>query len=250
MDAVERALAWEGCMNVRDLGGHPTADEGTTMFGQIVRADSIRQLTHGGWDALVDYGVRTIIDLRFHDELEADPPSDVPVEVVHVSLLGALDPEYGTELDRLSDAAGDDAQATKIVYLDFLERFRENFATVIRAVADAPAGAVLVHCMAGKDRTGLVVALLLSLAGVPTEEVADDYAVSERNLAEWSRPWIDSATGPQERERRRRISACPPDAMRGVLEELERRHGGVRGYLLAAGLDEDVLERAAARLRS
>jgi protein tyrosine/serine phosphatase len=250
MDAVERTLAWEGCMNVRDLGGHPTADGGTTGFGRIVRADSVRQLTHAGWEALVEYGVGTIVDLRFHDELEADPPGDIPVDVVHIPLLGEIDPEYGTELDQLAEAAGTDAEATQSVYLDFLERYPKNFATVIRAVADAPEGAVLVHCMGGKDRTGLVVALLLSLAGVPADEVAADYAVSERNLAEWSGRWIDSAPDDAERARRRRISACPPDAMRGVLEELARRHGSVRGYLQAAGSSEDELERAAARLRS
>ncbi len=169
--------------------------------------------------------------------------------MVHIPLLGPVDPTFGTELDALSRAAGEGAPGTRAVYLEFLERFPANFVAVVRAVADAPAGGVLVHCQGGKDRTGLVVALLLSLAGVPSNEIAADYAVSERNLAEAQAEWEAAADSDDERARRRQIGASPPEAMRGVLEELDRRWGGARGYLLAAGATEDELERAVGRLR-
>lgn len=243
------ALRWDGCLNVRDLGGHATTEGGTTRPGSIVRADSVRNLSEAGWAELVGHGIATIVDLRFHEELEADPPAELPVAVVHISLLGAFDPEYGTELDALAGAAGDTASGTAAVYLDFLERFRENFGRVVAAVADAAPGGVLVHCAAGKDRTGLVVALLLSLAGVAAEDVAADYAVTERNLAEATERWIAQAEDEHDRERRRRISACPPESMLGVLRELDRRYGSVHGYLLAAGASEEQLERVRARLR-
>ncbi len=249
MAQLERQLAWDGCANVRDLGGHPTEDGGTTRFGVIVRADLIRRLSDSGWQALVDYGVRTIVDLRFQEELDADPPAELPVEAVHVSLLGTIDDEYGTEIDALAQAAGSVADGTKAVYLEFLERFRSNFAKVIRAIAEAPDGAVLIHCAGGKDRTGLVVALLLSLAGVPRDEIAADYAISERNLAERTAEWLAQASDDEERDRIVRIAACPPEAMRGVLDELDRRYGGVREYLLAGGATNEELDRAAARLR-
>ncbi|MDQ3992731.1 MAG: tyrosine-protein phosphatase, partial [Actinomycetota bacterium] len=142
MAQLERQLAWDGCANVRDLGGHPTGDGGTTRSGSIVRADLIRRLTDSGWQALVEYGVRTIVDLRFQEELDADPPAELPVEAVHVSLLGTIDDEYGTEIDALARAAGSVADGTKVVYVEFLERFRSNFARVIRAIAEAPDGAV------------------------------------------------------------------------------------------------------------
>ena len=242
-------LAWEGCLNVRDLGGHPTAGGGTTRAGSIVRADSIRNLSDGGWKALVDHGIATIVDLRFHEELEADPPAELPVEVVHISLLGELDPEYGSELDALAAAAGDEVAGTREVYLEFLERNRANFGHVFRAIAAAPEGGIVVHCAGGKDRTGLVVALLLSLAGVPEEDVAADYALSERNLAARSAEWIAAAEDEADRERRRRISLCPPESMLGVLRELGRRYGSVAGFLRAAGVGEDELERVRARLR-
>jgi protein-tyrosine phosphatase len=81
--APERELAWEGCLNVRDLGGHRTTNGGVTRYGAVVRADSVRHLTDAGWQAAVDYGVRTVIDLRADEELEADPPGDLPRGPTH-----------------------------------------------------------------------------------------------------------------------------------------------------------------------
>jgi hypothetical protein len=77
-------LAWEGCLNVRDLGGHPTEDGGETHFGAVVRVDNVRQLTAAGWQALLGYSVRRIVDLRWQHERDEDPAGDVPVDVVHV----------------------------------------------------------------------------------------------------------------------------------------------------------------------
>ena len=70
-----RDLVWDGLLNVRDLGGHPTEDGGETKFDSVVRADSVRQLSEDGWRALVDYGMKTVVDLRTNEELEADPPA-------------------------------------------------------------------------------------------------------------------------------------------------------------------------------
>jgi protein-tyrosine phosphatase len=237
---TERPLHWGGCVNVRDLGGHPTREGGRTAFRAVVRADSIRLLSDKGWDALVDYGVRTIVDLRSPIELEADPPRDMPVEVVHVPLL---DPD-----DEEAMAAVDAWPTTESAYLEILERFRPSFVRAIRAIARAPEGAVLVHCMGGKDRTGLVVALLLTLVGVPPEEIAADYGLSARNLAPRSAQWIEQAVDETQREWRRRVVRGEPEAMFQVLVELEARYGSVRGYLLAGGATEEDIERARVRL--
>ena len=245
----DRHLPWDGCVNVRDLGGHPTEDGGETRFAAIVRADSVRQLSKAGWEALVAHGVRTIVDLRFHSELEADPPRELPVELVHIPLLGDPDSEHWPEIEAIAAAAADAEDATRTVYLEFLERFRANFASVVSAVARAPQGGVLVHCQGGKDRTGLVSALLLRLAGVALDEIAADYALSEQNLSRLHANWIAGAPDDDERERRRRMSATPAGAMLAVIAELERRYGSVRDYLRAAGATEPDLERARARLR-
>lgn len=243
-----RHLVWDGCANVRDLGGHPIEQGGTTAFRAVVRADSIRRLSEPGWAQLADYGIGTIVDLRFHDELAADPPFEVPVDVVHVPVLPDPASSHWTEIQAISEAAPDAAAATSAVYLEFLDRFSEGFALAVSAVAGANEGGVVVHCMAGKDRTGLVSALLLRLAGVPVADVAADYALSERNLATFSEPWIAEAADERERERRRRMAATPAAAMTAVLTDLDRR-GGAEGYLLDAGVPEADLERVRTRLR-
>jgi protein tyrosine/serine phosphatase len=244
---TERHLTWDGCANVRDLGGHSTP-YGETQWGRIVRADTIRRLTDAGWEELTAHGVSTIVDLRMDEELDADPPADLPVAVVHVNVLAGTPPDYGEFLDALTDQVDTAAEKTKVVYLDFLDRCGPNFAAAFRAIADAPPGGVVVHCHGGKDRTGLVVALLLSLAGVSRDEIADDYALSEANLAEHQTRWEDEAVDEAERARRRQIGRTPPEAMLGVLDELDARYGGTREFLLALGADGDELDRAVARL--
>jgi protein tyrosine/serine phosphatase len=243
-----RELAWDGCLNVRDLGGHATSDGGETRYGAIVRADSVRQLTDAGWTALVDYGVRTIVDLRMDQERDADPPAELPVEVLHVPFLVA-DPEALAETEAVGAAAADDTSATRDVYLVFLDRFQTNVASAIRVVARAPEGGVAVHCEGGKDRTGLISALLLRLAGVGEEEIGADYAVSAERLRPRHDVWLDEAETDEERERIRRLSACAAESMVGVLEEVERRHGSVDAYLRAGGLADDDVRVARARLR-
>jgi protein-tyrosine phosphatase len=243
-----RDLVWDGLLNVRDLGGHSTVDGGETQFGRIVRADAVRRLTDEGWQALLDYGIRTIVDLRTDEERQADPPAELPVTVVHVPFLEE-DQEVFEEVEAASSRAPDQAVATRDVYLIFLERFRANVAAAIAAIADAPEGGVVVHCMGGKDRTGLTTALLLRMSGVPIEDIATDYALSEERLRPRHDAWLAEAGSDAERERLRRIAATPAESMVGVLDELERRHGSVEGYLRAGGAPEDIGKRIRARLR-
>jgi len=243
----ERTLIWDGCVNVRDLGGHPTEDGRTTRFGAVVRADSVRALSDAGWDALLAYGVSRIVDLRLRSELALDPPRELDVEVVHVPLL-QIDDEEWAEIDAIFDAQPDAAGSTRAVYLEFLERRRPQFAQAFAAVADAPEGTVVVHCQGGKDRTGLVVALLLRVVGVGVEAIVADYALSGPNLSERTSAWVAETDDELERERRRRIGSAPAEAMVAVLEELERRYGSVREYLDAAGVDQATVDKVRTRL--
>lgn len=244
----DRFLTWDGCVNVRDLGGHATADGRTTRFGAVVRADSVRALSDAGWDALLAYGVSRIVDLRVHSELALDPPRELDVEVVHVPVMHEVDDQEWVEINAIGDAQPDAAGATRAVYLEFLERRHPQFAQAFAAVADAPEGTVVVHCHGGKDRTGLVVALLLRLVGVDIEAIAADYALSGHNLRERTAAWVAEAEDEFEQERRRRIGEAPAEAMVGVLEELERRYGSVRAYLAAAGVDPATIDKVPARL--
>jgi protein-tyrosine phosphatase len=241
---TSRALLWDGCLNVRDLGGLPTEDGGRTRFGVVIRADSVRRLRR--YETLKRHGVTRVVDLRLADELALDPEGDLPVEHVHVPVL-EFDPKYFADLDARA-LASEPGEYLEWSYLDFLERFRANFGAAVRAIAEAD-GAVCVHCAGGRDRTGLVTALILRLAGVSRPDAAEDYALSEAALLEDHQRWVDEAPDENERRRREIFLVAPARAMLGVLEELERRYGSVRDYLVAAGVPPEKLDALRARLR-
>ena len=243
-----RDLLWDGCLNVRDLGGLPTEDGGSTRFGSVIRADSIGLLTSDGWQALLATGVRRIVDLRSQVEIDDDPPRGADVEVVHVPVLDHFDEENWEEIRALSEAAPSHAAATELVYLRFLAHCRPSFVTAIEAVATAP-GLVVFHCHGGKDRTGLVAAILLRLASVSVDVIADDYALSEVRLEPRHRRWLADAQDDAERARIERISATPRDAIKAVLDVVDETYGGADRYLLDGGLPPDVLEAARSLLR-
>jgi protein-tyrosine phosphatase len=243
-----RVLTWDGCVNVRDLGGLPTEDGSVTRFGRIVRADNLSGLSAAGREVLRAYGVTRIVDLRWVEEVAEDGPSDEDLEVVHVELLGAKDGTFA-EIDGRQRRPTDPATSRRSAYLDFLDVFPENFASAVTAIADAPDGVVVVHCAGGVDRTGLVAGLLLRLAGVGLDEIGVDYAESEGNWAPHVGQWIDEAPDEEEREHRRRLARCAPETMSGALAEIEHRHGSVRGYLLGGGASAASLDAARARLR-
>lgn len=250
-EASARTLTWDGCVNVRDLGGIPTEDGRVTRSGEVIRSDSIGALTDAGWRALADHGVVRIVDLRWPEEQAEDPPRNVDVEVVRVSVLGAnlgASLDYLRTLDAHVDAVDDIADHYEFSYVDFLERNRQRFGQALTAVADAT-GPVVIHCMGGKDRTGLVAALLLRLAGVALDEIGRDYAMSAPNLAVTLEGWLDSAPSERERRRREKLSQTPARAMAHVIAEIERRYGSAEEYLAAAGVAADRIERLRGRLR-
>jgi protein tyrosine/serine phosphatase len=246
-----RAITWDGCVNVRDLGGLPTEDGGETQPGRVIRADNLGALTGAGWRALEGHGIERIIDLRWPEEAAEDPPRDVAIEVVSISILGdtmeaSLD--YLRELDAHLDGVDDVADHYAWSYVEFLERNRDRFGAALAAIADAD-GPIVIHCMGGKDRTGLVAALLLRLAGVSLEEIGRDYALSGPNLALTLESWLADAPTEVDRRRREKLSQTPADAMQGVLPTIEARYGSIGGYLQAAGVTAPQVDRLRARLR-
>ncbi|HEY7619754.1 MAG TPA: tyrosine-protein phosphatase [Solirubrobacteraceae bacterium] len=170
-----RHLDWDGCFNVRDLGGLRAADGRQTRWGAVVRADAVDRLTADGWAALYAHGVRTVIDLRNDDELAPDiAPRPRDVKTLHVPLDGVEDTEFWDHWKN---------QAPPLYYGPFLRRFPGRAADVVGAVARARPGGVVIHCVGGRDRTGLVTMLLLALAGVAPADIADDHALSTERLA-------------------------------------------------------------------
>ena len=207
-------LVWDGCVNVRDLGGLPRENGGETEFGIAVRADSLGGLTDSGWKTLAAYGVTSGIDLRGDHELDGTRPR-IPITRIPIT------PRTG---------AGWEWPSMRDAYLATLEEFRPQFAAAVAALAKG-APPVLVHCQGGRDRTGLVAALVLRAAGVDVESIAADHALSDESWAPYNVSWFEAATEPEERARRQRVAAPAGRTMVEVLAEVERRYGGVREVL-------------------
>lgn len=240
---MTRLLDWDGCVNVRDLGGIPLERGGETRYGVLVRADNIRTLTEAGWAALADHGVTRIVDLRLQEEIDLDPPLAVDVEVVHVSIFGGENLDFEAVLDDHADGDG----FWTASYIWTLENRRENIAGALGAIADSN-GVVLFHCMGGKDRTGLVAALALRVAGASIDEIASDYRLSDGRLTVRTRGWLESAPDETARSRREKVVLTAPEAMGRALEHLDRALGGIDTYLLEAGLSAGRLARLRDRL--
>jgi protein-tyrosine phosphatase len=170
-----RQLAWEGCNNVRDLGGLRARDGRLTRRGAMVRSDTPARLTAAGWSALYAYGIRTIVTLHTHglveDELDVIPPY-ADLAVVRIAI------EDVTETEFVREWASTDFWATPLYYKDALRRWPERHAAAITAIAQAQPGGVLFHCIRGHDRTGIIALVLLALAGVTSEDILADYAMS------------------------------------------------------------------------
>ena len=248
MGPVERSLAWDGCFNVRDLGGLETASGHRTRHGAVVRADNVRRLTEAGWQAALDHGIRRVIDLRFAGESPGEDDAHAGVEVISISLFGRHDPDAAQAFDDLLLTTDDIGAVFAAGYIRTLERAPQRVAEAVAAVADADEKhGVLIHCFAGKDRTGIVTALLLDAVGVLDEAIAADYAASHANLGGVFDPWVARARDDDERETRLRSALSPAATMEAVLAGLDTA-GGSRAYLADAGLTSEQLDRLERRL--
>ena len=163
-----RAVDWAGLHNARDLGGLPVGSS-LTRFGRFYRAPRLDVLTGPGWLQLAEAGVRTIVDLRNLDEIRELP---IPPGVIrhHRPVEDQSDQEFMTTWSPHLNSP--------VYYSDVLTRWPEKIIAAFRCFVDAPEGGVLFHCGAGRDRTGMMTALLLQLAGVARDAIVDDYLIS------------------------------------------------------------------------
>jgi len=236
-----RALAWDSCLNVRDLGGLATADGRRVRRGALVRSDQLCRLNDGGRAALVAHGVRTVIDLRTPAEVERDPDPIWHEHGVDYHLI----PQQSEQLWREMDPFARTRTERDCFVID---RRSEQIAAMARAVASAVPGGVVIHCLAGKDRTGIAVAMLLSLVGVDEADIAADYSLSVANLAAELAAALAAAPDDEARARLERGYDARAETMLATLAHLRSRHGGAKEYLARAGLSDADAERIRARL--
>lgn len=223
--AEDRRIDLPGLFNLRDLGGYPTPN-GIVPWRTLFRSDALNQLDGAGIAAVAALGLRTIVDLRTHVETEIAPsPLDqFAARHSHVSILGGDMQSLPLALDA--------------IYRYVVDQCGEAIADAIRPLCAAQAFPALVHCSAGKDRTGIVIGMILALVGVPDEVIAADYAVSASYLDPLHSPAIgqlQAGTGLGDKLTSELLTS-PPQLILDVLARARAAHGSVGGYLRAHGL--------------
>ena len=231
---ARRSLSWDGFLNVRDLGGLPLAGGGETQYGRVARSEAPHFLTERGWGELHEHGVRTLVDLRCPSEGAYEARNGV--RRVGVPLFRQDDPEFLARIGGIRD--------TGEFYRAIVDFSHEPITRAVTEVADAPAGGVLVHCHAGRDRTGVVAGIVLAVAGVPADAIAADYVASAAALQPRHEEELAAAQTAEEREWLDRIHYVRAEAILGVLDEV----GDPGAYLRAGGATPEQIERVRTRL--
>jgi protein-tyrosine phosphatase len=240
MHNPQRRLEFPALLNARDLGGYPTVDGRETRWRSLLRSDDLAQLTLTGLQAFASYGIETVVDLRWPDEVIASPtPITRVLKHIRYEQISLLTPTPEEWRARRADST-----AKELWNRAMLEHVRAELKQVLETIATASSGPLLFHCMSGKDRTGLIAALLLALADVVPEAIAYDYAESTVNLRDpYLRRYSDADPAAI-------IDAvhCPEQGVHNMLAYLEN-FGGARAYLEHIGMDSEHIARLRARLR-
>jgi protein-tyrosine phosphatase len=247
-------LELDGAVNVRDLGGLPTDDGRTVRAHRLIRADNLQNLSERDIALLVDQiGVRSVADLRTDVEVTNEGPGpltkNAAVDIVHLSLF----PESGSNTDVAADddapvilpwqnrevpTDGDRRQGASAVYLHYLDQRADSVLAALRLIAESP-GATIVHCAAGKDRTGTVVAIALAEVGVSRAAIVEDYARSAERIEaiferlRRTRTYADDI-GDEDAAKHAPKSAT----MVRLLDALDAEHGGAAAWLRSHGWTE------------
>jgi protein tyrosine/serine phosphatase len=243
METPDRLLSLAGAYNFRDLGRYPTTDGRMTVWGKLFRSDTLQELTGADLDVLRRIGLAGVIDLRTTAEVERSgrgPLAHEPVRYLHASVLQ----DEGGE----SQAApsGDDPSER---YLWYLDAGRHALVAALEMVADPDSYPLVFHCAAGKDRTGVLAALVLDILAVRTEVIVEDYVLTETRIdLIRARLRRDPVYGDQIDQIPASRLSVQATTMECFLSELHARHGGARDWALAAGVAEASLDRMSAFL--
>ena len=250
MNLERTRIAIPGMSNLRDLGGYLGADGLELARGRFLRSEVLAQpgasSVHAIWDAAhADHyealALRTIVDLRSDDEVDAAPSAwrrATGADVVRLPIAGGGEGGGAGDMRRLLSGEFNrfDAADLTRLYIAMLERRAAVFGQAIRLLGDAGRLPVLVHCTAGKDRTGLLVALVLSVLGTPRELVVEDYALTgvlrPNRVTAYTDVLQEAGVDP---DAVRVLFETPASAMQGALAHLDTVHGGAEGLLLSSG---------------
>jgi protein-tyrosine phosphatase len=257
---TDRWIELDGLVNMRDLGGLPTRDGGRTASGRLIRSDNLQDLTDADVARLVDeLGVTDIVDLRTEVEVHLEGPGPLRrVESLthhHHSLIAERREQDLAALAAKAlavpwseDRTRRDARFWADHYLGYLSARPDSVSAALRVVADAK-GAAVVHCAAGKDRTGTVVAMALDVAGVPREEIVADYVLTGERLEQIvGRLMPREAYGPALAKQKLADQLPRAESIRAILAAVDEGWGGAAGWLRAQGWSDADVERLRRRL--
>jgi protein-tyrosine phosphatase len=244
----DRYLPFEGVHNFRDLGGYPTRHGRPTRFRSVFRSATLHNASPADRRRMAALGIVHTIDLRSLHELERDGLyafDDVGIVRQHVPVSADVDMSPEQLLARYRLYAIDVTQA----YASILQRGRNAYRRVFEILA-ADERPVVYHCSGGKDRAGVLSALILSVAGVERELIVADYALTTRYLPEPPEERVAQflTLYGLTREEFTAMHASAPDSMQRTLAMIDAEHGSPEGYLRAIGVDEATLDRVRARL--
>jgi protein tyrosine/serine phosphatase len=237
-----RRIELDGPANFRDLGGYPTV-AGRLRRGRVFRSDSLSRLSADDVRRLVEVlGIVTVVDLRAGHEVETYGHGPLGSHGVVVHHLPIADETRAERVERPPDAPDPATMTLDEIYVLMLDRYADRFVRVMRALADEHAHPIVFHCAAGKDRTGIVAALLLSVLGVDDELIAADYAVTAEHIDDLlERHRAQARAGAAPVEVSDAFHSAEIDVMRRTLRALRQRHGGAERYLATHGLEPDAL---------
>ena len=241
---MKRRIDVEGCNNFRDLGGHPTGGGRSVRWRVLFRADALHHLTPRGVEQLRDdLGIGHVVDLRSSDEIRLDGRGRLEQEPLRVDHLPLFDGDVSEEERR----AADDLDLGDRYFL-MLRFAADPIARIVTTLAAATTPAVF-HCAAGKDRTGVISAVLLGALGVPDEFIVADYAATREGLDAIVERLMQSEGY------RDMFAALPPDTLHAepetmitLLDRVREEWGGVRGYLRSIGVADASVKALSRRL--
>jgi protein tyrosine/serine phosphatase len=240
--AIDRHVPFDAVFNFRDLGGYATESGSTVRWRTVFRADGIHRLTI---DDLAPLGVRTVLDLRTPSELEER--GRFTHDSVGYHHLPILETTWGP------DALTHETDAVEFLadrYIEMLVSGRDAIARALHILAVPDALPLVFHCAAGKDRTGVVAALLLSVLGVADDEIADDYSLSRLGMVrfqEWLKVEYPNYATAMEGQPKQFLES-PAAAMHLFLERLRAEYGSVDAYVAGLGVDDTTLDAVRANL--
>jgi protein-tyrosine phosphatase len=231
-----RALEFSVTFNFRDVGGYPGLDGRAVRWRRLFRSDSLHRLGEPDREAFAALGVRTVIDLRRPREIDA--MGRIPAG--HVPSYHHIYPDHA-EWD--ATTLGEQHELARWLadrYVDIARAGMPAIGAALGVIADEDAAPVVVHCFAGKDRTGVVCAVTLALLGVDDQDIAEDYALSEAASMRLSE--FMTTADPTRGQLPVSFLASPAAAMRYFLHDLREQYGSMEGYAAAAGLTPGQIE--------